>query len=126
MSMQRLRKRQDFLKVRNGRRANAATLTLQAIERADRDGDPRIGFTVTRKSGGAVERNRIRRRLKEAVRLAAALHVRQGHDYVVLGRGAALAAPFAAIVSDMTTALERVHRQRLPGAREGATDKADR
>jgi ribonuclease P protein component len=119
--MQRLRKRQDFLHLRDGRRANAATLTLQARPRADATGEPRAGFTVTRRTGGAVERNRIRRRLREALRRVAALHARDGHDYVVVGRSAALRAPFETIVNELKTAFGRVHADRFGGA-----SKADR
>jgi ribonuclease P protein component len=126
--MQRLLKRRDFLFVRDGRRANAMTLTLQARRR---DGaqpgepeapgplsrEPRVGFTVTKKEGCAVERNRIRRRLREAVRLSGALHAHESHDYVLVGRRSALEASFATIVDDMVTAFGRVHAERQ-GARK--------
>jgi ribonuclease P protein component len=120
--MKRLLKRQDFLFVREGRRAGAATLSLQARRRDDnRSGglaehEPRAGFTVTKKEGCAVERNRIRRRLREAMRLSGALHARDSHDYVVVGRRAALDASFATIVNELVTAFGRVHAERQ-GAR---------
>jgi len=126
--MQRLLKRRDFLFVRDGRRANAATLSLQARRReagpsdqplalAPQGDEPRVGFTVTKKEGCAVERNRIRRRLREAVRLSGTLHAREGHDYVLVGRRSALEASFATIVEDMVTAFGRVHAERQ-GARK--------
>ena len=125
--MQRLLKRRDFLFVRDGRRAGAATLSLQARRHEDtlpeplaraaaRNDEPRIGFTVTKKEGCAVERNRIRRRLREAMRLSGALHARDSHDYVVVGRRAALDASFATIVNELVTAFGRVHAERQ-GAR---------
>jgi ribonuclease P protein component len=122
--MQRLLKRQDFLFVRDGRKANAATLTLQARGRPDEGAEPRAGFTVTKKTGGAVERNRIRRRLREAVRRIGALHARAGHDYVVIGRVGALDAPFAAILNDLATAFGRVHADRH-GARHTVRSAAE-
>jgi ribonuclease P protein component len=115
--MQRLRKRQEFLYVRDGRKASATTLTLQARARLAAEGEPRTGFTVTRKCGGSVERNRIRRRLREAVRKLGALHARDGYDYVVVGREAALDSPFAMILKELSTAFGRVHSDRRPGPR---------
>jgi ribonuclease P protein component len=79
--------------------------------------EPRVGFTVTKKEGCAVERNRIRRRLREAVRLSGALHARDSYDYVVLGRRSALDASFATIVDEMVAAFGRVHGERQ-GARK--------
>jgi ribonuclease P protein component len=57
----------DFERVyKQGRRHFAAHVTVFYLRRAE--GGPRIGFTVPRALGGAVERNRMRRRLREAVR----------------------------------------------------------
>lgn len=115
--MQRLRKRQDFLSVRDGRKANATTLTLQARPRAAATGEPRTGFTVTKKCGGSVERNRIRRRLREALRHLRADEAQDGYDYVVVGRQAALVCPFDTIMRELSTAFGRVHSDRRPAPR---------
>ena len=76
-------------------RASGRAFVLQAWRRAE-DGAIRVGFTVSRQVGNAVERNRVRRRFREMVRLSAAGagQLRPGHDYVLIGRRAALAAPF--------------------------------
>ena len=69
----RLKRRADFQRAARGRRARMEAFALQANRRAARPptiAAPRVGFTVTKKFGGAVVRNRIRRRLKEAVRLS--------------------------------------------------------
>ena len=60
----------------------------------------------------AVERNRVRRRLKEIVRLSAATGLLSGHDYVLIGRRAALNLPFARMTQDLEGALRRVHAGR--------------
>ncbi len=73
---------------------------LEVLTRGD-DDMPRVGFTVTKKMGNAVARNRIRRRLKEAVRLAAARDMAPGHDYVIVGRDDVLAAPFARLTDEL-------------------------
>jgi ribonuclease P protein component len=115
--MERLRQRADFLAAAAGLRVSAPGFLLQARRRAD-DGAVRFGFTVTKKSGNAVERNRIRRRLRELVRLSAGKRARSGHDYVLIGRRAALSLPFAAMTKDFDGALKRVHA--------GASGKTDR
>jgi ribonuclease P protein component len=107
-----LTKRADFVLTAKGRRFHGHALTVQARLRPQVDPEPgpaRIGFTVTRKSGGAVERNRIRRRLKEALRLGRELAIRPGYDYVVLGRREALTAPFPMLISDLDRALRHIH-----------------
>jgi ribonuclease P protein component len=106
--MQRLRQRADFLAAAAGARAPAGGFVLQALDRRE-DGPVRVGFTVSKKVGNAVERNRVRRRLREVVRLAHAGDMRPGHDYVLIGRREALALPFERLVTDFGRALVRVH-----------------
>ena len=121
-AVERLRKRADFLDVAAGLRASAAAFVLQACERTD-TGPSRVGFTVSKKVGNAVERNRVRRRLREIVRLSDAGRLRAGNDYVLVGRRPALHRPFAQLIEDFSHALERVHQQRRaanqPAARRG-------
>src|SRR5689334_22883030 len=114
--VERLRKRADFLGVAAGPRAPAAAFVLQACARDD-TGPPRVGFTVSKKVGNAVERNRVRRRLREIVRLSDAARLLPGNDYVLVGRRAALKEPFARLVEDFSRALERIHQQRRAPAR---------
>jgi ribonuclease P protein component len=109
--MDRLRQRADFLAAAAGGKAPFAAFVLQARKR--REGGPvRIGFTVSSKVGNAVERNRIRRRLREIVRLAPVTRMQPGHDYVLVGRRAALGAPFERMAEDFERALRRVHADR--------------
>ncbi|MGB6177221.1 MAG: ribonuclease P protein component [Methylocella sp.] len=72
------------------------------------EAQPRFGFTVTKQSGGAVRRNRIRRRLKEALRLLDPLPARPGHDYVILARPEALGMPFLALQGELIRALGKI------------------
>jgi ribonuclease P protein component len=81
---------------------------LQALDRRE-DGPVRVGFTVSRKVGNAVERNRVRRRLREVVRLSSTARMRPGFDYVLIGRRAALDLPFDRLTEDFDRALGRVH-----------------
>jgi ribonuclease P protein component len=103
---ERLKKRRDFLLVAKGRRAARRAFVLEMLRRGD-DGPARFGFTVSKRvAKKAVERNRIRRRLKEAVRLLAPAEARPGHDYVLVGRRSALTDEFAQIRAELTDALE--------------------
>jgi ribonuclease P protein component len=109
--MERLRQRADFLAAASGIKVSASAFLLQARKRTD-DGPVRFGFTVSKKVGNAVERNRVRRRLREMVRLAAGKRTRSGHDYVLVGRRAALNVPFERMAKDFDGALRRVHAGR--------------
>ncbi|HEY7231431.1 MAG TPA: ribonuclease P protein component [Pseudolabrys sp.] len=106
--MERLRQRADFLAASSGIRVPLAAFVLQARNRRDK-GPARFGYTVSKRVGNAVERNRVRRRLREVVRLSAATRVRDGHDYVLVGRRAALDRPFGQMTQDLEAALRRVH-----------------
>jgi ribonuclease P protein component len=100
----RLTRRAEFQRVSRGRRKAAGAFSLQSARREDGEGEglgARVGLTVTKKVGNAVERNRIRRRLKEALRAAGPLEAREGHDYVLMARREALSRAFAALVADL-------------------------
>ena len=71
----------------------------------------RVGFTVSRKVGNAVARNRAKRRLRAAAHELLPLLGRPGHDYVLVARGTTVARPFAALLSDITTAMKSAHRK---------------
>ncbi len=108
--MDRLRQRADFLAVANGARASSAAFVVLSRLRDD-DGPIRVGFTVTKKNGTATERNRIRRRLRELVKLLDAISMRPHSDYVLIGRRAALNTDFATMFEDLRSALRRLDRQ---------------
>ena len=123
--MDRLRQRADFLAVAGGARVNSAAFILQCRRRDDL-GPTRIGFTVTRKNGSATERNRIRRRLREVVRRLDVMAMRPHHDYVLVGRRAALTRDFAAMVDDLALALRRIERRGANSAKPGMDDESKR
>ena len=84
----------------------APGLVLQVLGRGGEE-PARVGFTVTKKVGNAVVRNRIRRRLKEVVRLHIFRRPLVGADLVVIGREAALHRPFGALQKDFRRAMAR-------------------
>jgi ribonuclease P protein component len=113
--MERLRRRADFLAAAGGRKVATAAFVLQALARPD-NGATRVGFTVSKKVGTAVERNRVRRRLKDVVKRSAAGCLRSGHDYVLIGRRAALKLPFDRIIEEFKTALRRLEPRPIKGS----------
>jgi len=104
---QRLTRRAEFLRVAaKGQRAAVHGLVLQALARDD-VAPARLGFTVTKKVGNAVVRNRTRRRLKEAARLMLRDKPLIGVDLVLIGRDTTRGRNFAALVDDFRRALAR-------------------
>ena len=121
MALPTLKKRSEFLWVRNGRRWGAAAFVLEARPRPDAaEGPARFGYTVSKKVGGAVQRNRIRRRFRALTAGLAPEQVRPGFDYVLIARSPAIDRPFADLKVDLDQALARVHQtpgQKRRGAR---------
>ena len=104
---ERLKRRAEFLQVAGkGRRVSVHGLALQALSRGD-DGPARFGFTVTKKVGNAVVRNRTKRRLREAARLLARENPIRGVDLVLVGRDATRTRPFALLLDDLRRALNK-------------------
>lgn len=97
---ERLKKRAEFLAVRQGVKKRGPLFLLEALDRGD-NLPPRVGFTVTKKVGNAAIRNRVRRRLREAVRTSAFQVMQPGTDYVIVGRVECLSAPFEAIAGEL-------------------------
>lgn len=108
--MERLRQRADFLAAAAGNRIAVPAFVVQVRDRSD-PGPPRVGFTVSKKVGTAVERNRVRRRLRELVKRNGAPFMRPHCDYVLVGRRAALGRGFDTMLDDLRSALKRLDAQ---------------
>lgn len=129
VTVERLKKRAEFLRVAGTRRKWVTDgLILQGAPRpgiqpeeqsAGEDRFARIGFTVTKKVGKAVVRNRVRRRLRAVADQLVAELALPGWDYVVIGRHQTIERPFEALVDDMRTALRRI-----PDAKPSPVDRS--
>lgn len=121
----RLTKRPEYLRVAGGGRKWATPgLVLQMRPRPAANGgdeEPaRLGITVSRKVGGAVQRNRARRRLRAVAREVLPEAGRPSHDYVLIGRAGTLTRSYAELCADLRTAVERLHRRPRPKAKSRA------
>jgi len=104
-SIERLKKRADFLAAARAPSCARGAIVLQARDRADDTPLIRIGFTATRKVGGAVVRNRAKRRMREAARALLPQLGKPGYDYVLIARGGAPTRPWLRLLDDVKSAL---------------------
>jgi ribonuclease P protein component len=114
-NIQKLRKRAEFLFVRAGSRASKGAVMVEARRRAE-DGPMGLGLTASKKVGGAVVRNRARRRLREAARQLLPLHGLPGVDYVLVARQSTPEVEWTALLDDLKTALIRLRPELEAGA----------
>ena len=126
---QRLRKRADFLRAATGARKHAGAFSIQTIGRPvrpDQDAGARFGVTVTKKVGRAVERNRIRRRLRAALAGLPSDCSKPDHDYVIVAKREALSLAFDRLQADLRRVIEQVGRapQRPRSLVTNRTDQA--
>jgi ribonuclease P protein component len=104
----RLKRRKEFQKVASrGKRAARPGLVLQALPTGEAAAPLRVGFTVTKKVGNAVVRNRAKRRLREAARLLLGQDAPAGWELVLIGRDATGTRPFDELLGDLRGALRQ-------------------
>jgi len=100
-------------------------VVVQALPRdADPDGEPRLGITVSRKVGKAVQRNRARRRLRAAAREVLPVEGAAGMDYVVIGRKATLDRAYPDLRGDLRTAVRKLNARAARGRRAATANAA--
>ncbi|MEP3427114.1 MAG: ribonuclease P protein component [Roseibium sp.] len=104
--MDTLKKRSEFLAVAKGGRLGRRAFVVQGLLRAS-DEHPRVGYTVTKKTGNSVARSRIKRRLRAAVAELAPQDVPQNADFVLVARDSALTLPFQKLVADLKSGFKQ-------------------
>lgn len=107
----RMTRRADYLAANRGTRQTTPGFILLVRDR--RDGDPavRLGITVSKKVGGAVIRNRMKRRFRELGRALLADGGLPGADHVLIGRREGIERDFGELKAELVKALERVRRK---------------
>jgi ribonuclease P protein component len=106
--LRRLTKRPQFLAAAKGVSLARGAVLIQRLDRADGDPAIGVGFTATRKIGGAVVRNRAKRRLREAARALLPVHGVAGSDYVLIARQGTAERPWERLLDDVASALTRL------------------
>jgi ribonuclease P protein component len=105
-----IRKRADFLAANAGRRITTPGFLLLVRDRNDEDLGMRVGFTVTKKIGGAVVRNRMKRRFRALAREVVPAKGLPGADHVMIGRANGVERDFELLRLELAGALDRLHR----------------
>ena len=113
-AIERLKKRADFLACAQAPACAKGAVVIQARPGGDDRELVRAGFTATKRIGGAVQRNRAKRRMREAARLLLPEFARPGFDYVFIARGGVTTRPWVRLLDDVKTALIRLAADREP------------
>ncbi|MEW5688072.1 MAG: ribonuclease P protein component [Pseudomonadota bacterium] len=106
--IQKLTKRSEFLACAKAPSTAKGAVVVQALPRGDDDPKVRVGFTATKRIGGAVERNRAKRRMREAARQILPDLGQPGVDYVFIARGGVITRSWARLLDDVKSALIRL------------------
>jgi ribonuclease P protein component len=123
-NIHRLKKRASFLAAAKGVTASRGAVVVQVVARPDDPVSIGVGFTATRRIGGAVVRNRAKRRLREAARRLVPLHGKSGHDYVFIARAGTAKRPWPRLLDDVESALISLAGNQVPAAdRPAAVDR---
>ncbi len=115
-TIERMTSRAEFLATAKGAACARGAVVVQALDRTAQRSQIRVGFTATRKIGGAVTRNRAKRRLREAARLTLPLLGKAGFDYVFIARSGTAARPWARLLDDVKSALISLAANQVPAA----------
>jgi len=108
-SLGRLKKRSEFLYVRNGRSKTVGALLVQMRKNASDVPEIRVGYTASKKVGNAVVRSRAKRQMREAARAVLPLEAQAGNDYVLIARASITQVTFDRLIKDLRKALKSLH-----------------
>ena len=124
LQIKRLLRRPQFLAAAKGVSEARGGVVIQRLERGDGSPHVGMGFTATRKIGGAVQRNRAKRRLRQAARALLPDHGVPGSDYVFIARMGTTDRPWDRLLDDVKSALTRLATPRGPAPSDAPDTRA--
>ena len=109
VKLETIKSSKDFQNAKNGQFFRSTSFLLQAIQN-DSMGVTRVGYTVSKQNGNAVNRNRIKRRLRSVSNLIFEKHGKKNWNYVIIGKKNTLIVDFQSLIKELTSAIKKIHK----------------
>jgi len=109
IKLETIKSSKDFQNAKNGLFFRSTSFLLQAVQ-SDNKGVTRVGYTVSKQNGNAVNRNRIKRRLRSVSNLIFEKHGKKNWNYVVIGKKNTLIVDFQSLIKELTSAIKKIHK----------------
>ena len=109
VKLETIKSSRDFKEAKNGLFFRSTSFLLQAVE-ANNKGLTKVGYTVSKQNGNAVNRNRIKRRLRSVSNLILEKHGKKNWNYVIIGKKNTLIIDFQSLIKELTSAIKKIHK----------------
>ena len=109
VKLETIKSSRDFKEAKNGLFFRSTSFLLQAVE-ANNKGLTKVGYTVSKQNGNAVNRNRIKRRLRSVSNLIFEKHGKKNWNYVIIGKKNTLIVDFQSLIKELTSAIKKIHK----------------
>ena len=109
VKLETIKSSKDFQDAKNGLFYRSNSFLLQAVQK-DSNGITRVGYTVSKQNGNAVNRNRIKRRLRSVSNLIFEKYGKKNWDYVIIGKKNTLIVDFQSLLKELTSAIKKIHK----------------
>jgi len=109
VKLETIKSSRDFQNAKNGLFFRSTSFLLQAIQNENK-GVTRVGYTVSKQNGNAVNRNRIKRRLRSVSNLIFEKYGKKNWNYVIIGKKNTLIVDFQSLIKELTSAIKKIHK----------------